>query len=363
VKFDYFNEIMPPEFWTEDDEQRVYAEALEQIRSCEQAGFHEVWVAEHQMPGHSHVPNPEILFGAWAQHTQRIRFGFGVQLLPGSHPIAVAARTAMADVVTGGRIDVGTGRNVDLRDQLHIDMAKTRPMWEESIHLLPELWTKHDVTNADGEFWPWTKPWTVVPRPVQKPHPPLWVAAISIESAARAGETGLGCACSVYTSYELAGRLAEAYKSAAAEPKDQIGQVYTNQLSASSTWICHEEGDEEARSRIRRAVLDTRFIRMFRGEGAPPGEVRFERGGLLPNYTDDEVFTKGSVRVGSPAELIEHFRSLERLGFDRALINMAVPSLSNEEVLKSIDLFGREIIPVLGDTRTVDSGEQVASGR
>src|SRR5690349_1264851 len=193
---------MPPEQWTEADERRVYAEALEQVVLCDQVGFHEVWVAEHQSPGHSHVPNPEILFGAWSQRTSRIRFGFGVQLLPGSHPIAVAARTAMTDLVSDGRVDVGTGRNVDMFAQLGIDMSRSREMWEESIRLLPELWTTHGVTNPDGRYWPWTEPWTVLPRPVQKPHPPLWVAAISRESAVRAGEAGLGCMVAAYTSYE-----------------------------------------------------------------------------------------------------------------------------------------------------------------
>jgi alkanesulfonate monooxygenase SsuD/methylene tetrahydromethanopterin reductase-like flavin-dependent oxidoreductase (luciferase family) len=356
MKFDYFNEIMPPEVWTEDDERRVYAEALEQVVACEKAGFHEVWVAEHQMPGHSHVPNPEILFGAWAQHTTRIRFGFGVQLLPGSHPIAVAARTAMADVVTGGRVDVGTGRNVDAYAQLGVDMMKSREMWEESIHLLPELWTKHDVTNPNGTFWPWTEPWTTVPRPVQKPHPPLWVAAISKESAIRAGTAGLGCMCAVYTGFEHAAGLAAAYKEGAANPSDPVGQVRTNQISASSTWIAHEPGDDDANRRYKQAVLDARFIRIFRGDGAPVEEVRLERGGLLPGFSDEEVFTEAGIRVGPPEELIANFRALEEAGYDRVLVNMAVPDLTNEEVLKSIELFGKEIIPALSGSSTEASG-------
>jgi alkanesulfonate monooxygenase SsuD/methylene tetrahydromethanopterin reductase-like flavin-dependent oxidoreductase (luciferase family) len=355
MKFDYFNELMPPEQWTPADERRVYAEALEQVVLCDEVGFTEVWVAEHQVPGHSHVPNPEILFGAWSQRTSRIRFGFGVQLLPASHPIAIAARTAMADLVTEGRIDVGTGRNADTYRQLGIDMAKSREMWEESIRLLPRLWTERDVTNLDGTFWPWDEPWTVLPRPVQEPHPPLWVAALSLQSAVRAAASGLGCMVAAYTGLEHSAGIAAAYKAAAAAPDDPIGQVRVNEISASSTWLCHEAGDEEANERFKRAVLDSRMIRIFRGDGAPANEVRLERGGLLPGYSDDEVFTKGGVRVGSPEEIVEHIRQLEAAGFDRVLVHMAIPGIPSEDVLRSIELFGSEVIPAFAKDREADA--------
>jgi alkanesulfonate monooxygenase SsuD/methylene tetrahydromethanopterin reductase-like flavin-dependent oxidoreductase (luciferase family) len=350
MKFDFFNESMVPEDWTEADEQRVILDAIEHAVAIEAAGFHQIWMAEHQMPGFSHCPNPEILFGAMSQRTTRLRFGFAVQLLPANHPIYVSARTALADVVTGGRIDVGTGRNVDTFKQMGIDMAQSRAMWDESVRLLPELWTKRDVTNPSGRYWPWTAPWTTVPRTIQKPHPRLWVAAITRESAVRAGTHGLGCLAAVYTGLDHAADIAAAYKeaAAAASEADQIGYVHTNQLSASSTWICHDAGDDEAAHRFKRFVLDSRMIRLFRGNGAPAEEVRPERGGLMPGFSDDDVFTRGSVRVGPPEEIVTHIRELEAVGFDRVLVHMAIPGLTAEEVMRSIQLFGQYVIPEFG---------------
>jgi alkanesulfonate monooxygenase SsuD/methylene tetrahydromethanopterin reductase-like flavin-dependent oxidoreductase (luciferase family) len=222
-------------------------------------------------------------------------------------------------------------------------------MWEESIRLLPRLWTERDVTNPDGRFWRWTDPWTCLPRPVQKPHPPLWVAAISRESAVRAGASGLGCVVAAYTGLEHAAGMAAAYKEAAAGPIDQIGEVPVNEISASSTWICHEPGDDAARERIERAILGCRMIRIFRGNGAPAHEVKLERGGLLPGYSDEEIFSKGGVRVGTPEEIIAYFRELEAVGFDRVFVHMAIPGVPQAEILRSIELFGSDVIPAMAD--------------
>src|SRR5262249_57575126 len=119
---------------------------------------------------------PEGVFGALSQITMRIRIGLGVRNLPYHHPVRVAERVAMLDQLTDGRIEVGTGRsNAYEQTGLGVDPRETRARWEESITMLPKIW-QSDEFSYEGNFWNVPKR-RVLPKPYQKPHPPLYLAS------------------------------------------------------------------------------------------------------------------------------------------------------------------------------------------
>ena len=158
-------------------------------------GWDYVWLTEHHfLGGFSHMSAPEVIFGAAAYQTEHIRFGFGLALTPPSynHPVRIAERVAMLDCLSGGRVDIGSGRSTTPAELygFGIDPDESRAQWEEGLEAVARLLAEENV-ELDGEFVK-MPPRTVYPRPVQKPHPPLWVGGVGPGNAERAAKHGLG---------------------------------------------------------------------------------------------------------------------------------------------------------------------------
>src|SRR5215831_8344962 len=193
VRIGLFYQIQVPKPWTASSEsQRIY-EALEQIPYAEEYGFESVWFSEHHFrPVWSHNSAPDLTLAAVSQRTSRIRLGIGVVLAPIHHPLHVAARMATLDILSRGRVDVGLGRTgypyqltpygSDLRD--------TRGMWQEFAEVLPRIWTQEEI-SYDGRYYQIPRR-EVLPKLLQRPHPPLWSACGSDETARQTGSLGMG---------------------------------------------------------------------------------------------------------------------------------------------------------------------------
>ncbi len=195
MKFGIIYELQMQKPWDENEEFNTYHEALDQIELADKVGFDYVWEVEHHfLVEYSHSSAPEVFLGAVSQRTKNIRIGHGVALLPGpfNHPIRVAERTAALDIVSKGRVELGTGRSITEQELggFSIDPADSRPMWEEAIQMIPKMWTQ-DTFSWEGDYFS-VPPRNVIPRPVQKPHPPMWMACTQPESFRLAGSKGLG---------------------------------------------------------------------------------------------------------------------------------------------------------------------------
>src|SRR6267143_772451 len=193
MRIGLFYQIQVPKPWTPNSEsQRIY-EALEQIPYAEQQGFESVWFSEHHFrPVWSHNSAPDLTLAAVSQRTSTIRLGVGVVLAPIHHPLHVAARMATLDILSRGRVDVGLGRT-GYPYQITpygADLQDTRGMWQEFAEVLPRMWTE-EVFSYHGKYYQ-IPPREVLPKPVQKPHPPLWSACSSDETARLKGSLGCG---------------------------------------------------------------------------------------------------------------------------------------------------------------------------
>ena len=246
MKFGLLYEIQIPPPWTEGYEARGYAEAIEQIVLADELGWDYVWAVEHHMlPGWPHRSAPEVFFGALSQLTSRIRLGHGIALLPKNfnHPVRVAERTAVLDILSGSRVEVGTGRAVTLQelDGFEVEPDETQAQWAEAIEIVKRAWSDEPMT-FEGKYYQIPQR-QVVPKPLQKPHPPLWLAGTNPETFEKAGRNGLGVLGFVTaTPDEVEPRVA-AYRAAVADA-EPIGDFINDQVAVLMQTYCAQTNAE-----------------------------------------------------------------------------------------------------------------------
>ena len=196
MRFGLFYEHQLPRPWDDGDEARILDEALEQIELADRVGIDHVWEVEHHfLEEYSHSSAPEVFLAAASQRTEQIRLGHGIVQLPPAvnHPARVAERIATLDLLSGGRVDFGTGEGssqVELGG-FGVPREAKREQWEESLDVVTRMMVEEPFTGHRGR-WIDVPPRNVVPKPAQKPHPPLWVACSRRETIELAGRKGLG---------------------------------------------------------------------------------------------------------------------------------------------------------------------------
>src|SRR5665213_1528267 len=196
MKFGLFYEHQVPTPWEEGAEMRVIHEALDQVELADKLGIDYVWEVEHHfLEEYSHSSAPEVFLGAVSQRTRRIRIGHGIVQLPigFNHPARVAERIATLDLVSDGRVEFGTGESSSEAELggFGVDRASKRAQWHEALDVVTRLLVEEPFAGYDGDFIH-MPPRNLVPKPRQRPHPPLWVACSRRESIHLAATKGIG---------------------------------------------------------------------------------------------------------------------------------------------------------------------------
>ncbi len=361
MRIGLFYQIQVPKPWTPTSEsQRIY-EALEQIPFAEEQGFESVWFSEHHFrPVWSHNSAPDLTLAAVSQRTSRIRLGVGVVLAPIHHPLHVAQRMATLDILSRGRVDVGLGRT-GYPYQLTpygTDLADTRGMWQEFADVLPRIWTEEEVAYH-GHYYQIPRR-EVLPKPVQRPHPPLWSACGSDETARQTGALGMGGLFGSEGGPDRIKALMALYREALATAPAN-GAASAPRAALMTAGFCHEDpqiaasrGTELVGWYIEQQRERARLVwRDYDPSTVPPDyEGYYARdkrlaGGPYPGEaTPAEIRAEGSkFCVGTPAECIRFLELYEALGIEEAILLCAVGPATHEEVLHTLRLFGEEVIP------------------
>ncbi len=167
------------------DDDMAYFERAEAL------GFDSVWLAEHLFSNYGVVTSTQVYAAAVAARTSRVAIGTAVVVVPFNHPLRTASDFALVDVLSHGRLLFGAGRAYQPHEFVGLDlpMEASRGMYEEGLDIILDAWTK-DTISHDGEFWKIREPVEVLPKPIQKPHPPLYQACISPESFRNAARRG-----------------------------------------------------------------------------------------------------------------------------------------------------------------------------
>ena len=189
-----FYQIQVPKPWDGESEARKYGEMMEQVAYAEEMGMTSVWFVEHHFRSEwSHSSAPDITLAALSQRTRNMRLGIAVTLAPLHHPLHVASRMATLDIISGGRVNLGIGRSGYPYQMLPYgsDLADVSEMVEEYLQIIPGAWTEESFAYEGKHYH--IPPREVVPKPVQKPHPPIWQAVSQEHTAEKVGRQGLGC--------------------------------------------------------------------------------------------------------------------------------------------------------------------------
>jgi alkanesulfonate monooxygenase SsuD/methylene tetrahydromethanopterin reductase-like flavin-dependent oxidoreductase (luciferase family) len=359
MEFGLFYEIPVPQPWSERAERDALHAVVAQAVRGEEVGFTHFWTVEHHfLDEFSHCSAPEVLYGAVAAKTTAIKIGHGVRLLPVpyNHPLRVAEMAATLDCLSDGRLEFGTGRSAT-RAELEgfgIDPADTRGMWEEALDVVVGAWTS-DVFEWRGRHFA-VPPRRVHPKPLQKPHPPLWVASTSPESHGLAGRKGLGLLSFTIgvPPEELAGRI-QLYRDGLAEAKP--AGKFVNPRAATFTMVHCADTNEEARRNAAESVVW--YLRKSTELIGTLATWQMERQRELGTYayaqmlrdldmshiTFDVLDEMGAVIVGDPARCIERVRRYRTAGCDQLLCLMNPYKIPPDRVMRSIELFGEHVIP------------------
>ena len=196
MRFGIFYEHQLPRPWTDGSEAQLLLDALEQVELADRLGIDYVWEVEHHfLEEYSHSSAPEVFLAAASQRTRRIRLGHGiVNVMPAvNHPARVAERIATLDLISQGRVDFGTGESSSAAELggFLVDRERKREMWQEEVDAITRMLVEEPFTGMDGEFVQ-MPPRNVIPKPLQKPHPPVWVACSRRETIHLAARNGIG---------------------------------------------------------------------------------------------------------------------------------------------------------------------------
>jgi alkanesulfonate monooxygenase SsuD/methylene tetrahydromethanopterin reductase-like flavin-dependent oxidoreductase (luciferase family) len=358
MRFDMFYELAVPEF-TGLTEREVYEHSLEEIALADRAGFDGVWLVEHHFfREYSHCPAPEVVFGAISQRTERMRIGHGVVLLPFNHPVRVAERIAALDLLSGGRMDVGVGRGVSPLEYEVFGgaMSESRGRVDEGLGILRRAWGDEPFSH-EGRFWSFPEI-DVVPKPLQKPHPPLWTAAVSPETFPMAAEQGLGVLAGPFKPLFMVSEDRERFVQRCRELERDPAELGFGMTVGVVVLDDHERAREIARTNIR--WFYEQLLRLT----APV----LEKGGESYRYYREELGTlraltggtpslealeaAGMVVAGDPEHAIEQLRGLTAHGIDHVLCALQAGGVPHDEVMRSIELMGERVIPALRGLRT-----------
>jgi alkanesulfonate monooxygenase SsuD/methylene tetrahydromethanopterin reductase-like flavin-dependent oxidoreductase (luciferase family) len=361
MKFGLFYQIQVPKPWTADSESKRLHEALEQITYAEDMGFDSVWFSEHHFrPVWSHNSAPDLTLAAVSQRTSRLRLGIGVVLAPIHHPLHIAARMATLDILSHGRVDVGIGRT-GYPYQLTpygSNLEDTRGMWNEFAEVLPRIWTE-EVFAHKGTYYQ-IPPREVLPKPVQKPHPPLWSACSSDETARLTGHWGFGALFGSEGGPKRVAHLMHLYHQALGGVSPATLMV-NRRAALMTAGYCHEDpkmiaqrGTELVSWYLEQQRERARLVwRDFDPADVPPDyqgyyerDQRLASGPHPGEPTPQEVVEQGtSFCVGTPEQCIRFIETYEALGIEEVFPLCAIGPARHEEVLQTLRLFGQYVIP------------------
>jgi alkanesulfonate monooxygenase SsuD/methylene tetrahydromethanopterin reductase-like flavin-dependent oxidoreductase (luciferase family) len=357
---------------TREGDHQVFREVVEQALLAEEMGFDVIWAVEHTaLTQYAHMSAPETFLAYLAGATTRIRLGHGVICLPPkmNHPVKVAERCATLDILSGGRLEVGFGKGGTQQEAgtFGYDKADLPPMIEEAMRLVPRLWVE-DLVEHHGRFID-LPPRPIHPKPLQDPHPALYMACTHEDSLLDAGRRGIGALVLGFGGPEQVARKNEIYRRAYADrdPAEQVGSRPTEHFAALCPALVLDDGQEARRLGIRGQRFFMESISHWASDGKLPLPA--------PDTWADDVTTTtgdgtavvdtaiGSERVtvdfsdpelamlnpnhayGTVDDCIGYVSRLVEAGADEILFLCQMGTVPQEPQLETIRKLGEHVLP------------------
>jgi alkanesulfonate monooxygenase SsuD/methylene tetrahydromethanopterin reductase-like flavin-dependent oxidoreductase (luciferase family) len=370
MRFGLFYEHQLPRAEGQPDEATLLANALEQVELADRLGIDYVWEVEHHfLEEYSHSSAPEVFLAAASQRTSRIRLGHGIVQAPPAvnHPARVAERVATLDLVSGGRVEFGTGEGssqIELGG-FGIDREQKRAQWEESLDAITRMFVEEPFAGYEGR-WTSMPPRNVVPKPKQRPHPPLWVACSRRETILMAAQRGLGALSFAFVEPEAAKEWVDSYyELIASESCVPAGFAVNPNVAVVLPMMCHQD---EATA-IERGIDGAHFFGFSLAYYYAFGEHRPGRSNVWQEFQDRraevgfarEIVTPddaplgvrllqeglGSLRgaIGTPDQVAGLIERYEAAGVDQVIFVSQAGTNRHEHICESLELFAAEVAP------------------
>jgi alkanesulfonate monooxygenase SsuD/methylene tetrahydromethanopterin reductase-like flavin-dependent oxidoreductase (luciferase family) len=347
MRFGIFYELQLPRPWSRDDEYELVNQALEQIELADGLGYDYAWEVEHHfLEEYSHSSAPEVFLAAASQRTSRIRLGHGIVQLPTNHPARVAERVSTLDLISHGRVELGVGEGSSVTELHPFDrrFRDKRAVWEDAMRcLMPMFW--EEGWEYHGEFFDFPLR-NVVPKPRQRPHPPLWVACSQLDTIEMAGRRGIGALGFQFVSAEAAHAWVHAYYNSFTRHLEPLGPYQTNpNIAVVSQFMCAPT-DEEAQARADGSTFFQFSLRFYSEHGpVVPGTVS-----LWDEYQAWKASPAGQKAqhgglIGSPATIRTKLHRFAESNVDQVILLNQAGRNRHEHICEALELFAIEVMP------------------
>jgi alkanesulfonate monooxygenase SsuD/methylene tetrahydromethanopterin reductase-like flavin-dependent oxidoreductase (luciferase family) len=352
MKFGIFYELQIPKPWEPHTEMKVHLDALDQVELADKLGYDYAWEVEHHfLEEYSHSPAPEVFLGAASQRTKRIRLGHGIIQLTTNHPARVAEKVATLDLLSRGRVEFGMGESASITElePFNVTMDNKREIWEEAVKCVLPMFGDAPVEFAGKHFkMPYRN---VLPKPIQKPHPPLWVACSQLETIEMAGRRGMGALGFQFVSADAAHAWVHAYYNAITKRLDKLADYQINPNIAMVSYFMCAKTDELARQWADGATFFQFALRYY---GNNPGRARPKAGTSdvwkayetwkAANPADAAKALTGGL-IGSPDTIRKKLRRFQQSNVDQIILLNQAGKNSHEHICASLELFAKEVMP------------------
>jgi natural product biosynthesis luciferase-like monooxygenase protein len=340
-----------PSFRPEDSTTAAYyAQCLRLAERADALGYHSLKTVEHSFFDYGgHSPNPCVFLSAIAARTRRVRLITGAVIPAFHHPAHLGGDLAMLDNMSNGRLDAGFGRAFLPKEfeVYGVPMEESRPRFEEAISAIRRLWVEEEV-SFHGKFWSFDRV-RLMPRVVQKPHPPIWIAAISSEeSFLYAAKNGFHVMIVPYAGKPgLLQEYVKLYRKVWAESGHKPG---AEQVQVSQFCYVAEDSAEAKKGfeRICRRYLDTfaEACNAWQGKSSDQYPGYDKMVASIMATTPEKIVAGGGAFVGSPAEVVQQVRACAAsFGVIEPSMQINFGGSSDAEAFRTLELFASQVMP------------------
>ena len=358
MKFGIFYEHQLPRPWDDGEEQKLFNDALEQVEVADRLGIDFAWEVEHHfLEEYSHSSAPEVFLAACSQRTKNIRLGHGIrQVIPQyNHPARTAEVIATLDLVSNGRVEFGTGESsAELElGGFRIPVEDKRKIFMESVEQICNMLAMDPYPGYKGQYFEMPCR-NIVPKPAQRPHPPLWVACSQRETIRMAARLGIGALTFAFVDPAEATEWVEEYygiiKSDECVP---IGHAINPNICMVSSFSCHQDRAEA----VRRGLPGFEFFGFALGSLYAFGEHKPGRTNLWQQFEaiqktkqESNDITGGALSgsrggIGTPDDLREHLLKFEACNVDQVTFIQQAGRNRHEHICEALELFAEEVMP------------------
>ncbi|HEY4944348.1 MAG TPA: LLM class flavin-dependent oxidoreductase [Rhizomicrobium sp.] len=356
MRFGIFYEHQLPKPWHEGDEAKLFHDALEQVVLADRLGYDYAWEVEHHfLEEYSHSSAPEVFLSACAALTKNIRVGHGIrQVIPNyNHPARTAEGLATLDIISRGRLDFGIGEGATRLElgAFSIPAREKRAMCLEAAEQIANMMVMNPYPGYEGKSFSFPCR-NVVPKPVQKPHPPMWMACTNRDTIKIAAANGIGALAFSFVNPEEARNWADIYygivKSEQCVP---LGHSVNANIAMVSNFSVHADRAEA----IRRGQEGFEFfgyaVNALVAHDTVPG-----RSSLFADFQksrarqDEEIIAavRGAERnangIGTPNDIRDHIRAFQDAGVDQVIFLQQAGRNRHEHICQSLELFAGEVM-------------------